>query len=258
MWNVTEATIKRKLKNHKNGASRRGIECTLTLEDLMLMFKANEGICDYTGKEMCLLSEDTCEPSLVSLERIDEHSSYCLSNLLLVRRDANYIKSIILENKSTHEPKYKLTHEIKETINKICEVVYNPTRLKEVQSKYNTKKEITKMNEPIEDVKTTNPEIRLAQGYSGLGKLVEKVSTFELTYAQYKTKMNSKKCGLTGKKFNEDDIKCLWWMDKTTPLTKDNSIVTTMKLCTALDKFMVEGYLSLTELKQLCKVVSTK
>lgn len=257
MWNVTEDIIKRKLKNHKNGASKRGIECTLTKEDLMTMFIANKGLCDYTGKEMCLLSEDTCEPSLVSLERIDEHGKYSLDNLLLVRRDANYIKSIILENKSTHESKYKITHEIKETINKICEVVYNPTKLKEVQSNNITNKETIKVEESI-TIKATNPEITLAQGYASLGTIVESVSQFELTYAQYKGKMQYKKCELTGEKFKEGDIKNFWWVDKTRPFNKDNVMLTTKKLSDALNNFMVGGGLSLTELKHLCKIVSLK
>lgn len=265
MWNPTEDIVKRKLKNHKGSASKRGIKCNLTLDDLMSMFTTNGGFCDYTGKEMCLCSEDTCEPSLVSLERINEYGDYSVDNLLLVRREANMIKGMVLESKSIHESKYKLTHDIKETINKICEVVYNPVKLKQVQSKYldvqgkpSTKKDNIKVEESTKEIKTTNPEITLAQGYAGLGKLVESVSTFELTYAQYKGKMQYKKCELTGEKFNEGDVKSFWWVDKTKPFNKDNVMLTTKKLSEALDTFMVNGGLSLTTLKHLCKIVSLK
>jgi len=256
MWNPTKEEIVQKFKSHKAHAEQRGIDCNLTIEDFTSMININGGICDYTEDNMYWFKERHHGDN-VSLERLDPDLPYSTHNLLLVRTRVNQLKSKVLETKG-NSGVGTLDIITKEMLNKICEVVYNPVKLKEVQSKYLTKKDNIEVPESITEIKTTNPEVSIAHSYAGLGKLVESVATFELTYAQYKSKINSKKCGLTGTKFKENDVKFLYWYDKTKPYTKDNCIVTTMKLCTALDKFTTEASLSLTELKSLCKVIALK
>ncbi len=255
MWNITEDTMKRKLHNHKNGAKKRGIPCDLTLEELTSLFTINGGFCDYTNKPMKLLSESTSDNELVSLERIDEYGIYSKNNLLLVRRDANCVKSMVLESKSTHESKYKLTHEIKEIINMICEIIYNPVKLKEVQSKYLINNgEIMQNNETEVDALETkpNPEIALALEYGQVGSLLEGAgAVFELTFNQFKLAMARKTCAITGRTFEEGDVKSFYRLSKDLPFRKDNVLLTSVKIQKALDIFLLESSMDMFELKKL-------
>lgn len=266
MWNITEEIMKKKLRNHKNSALKRSIKCTLTLEELTYIFTENKGLCDYTGDELSLYETEDNKDSVVSLERIDEHKDYCLGNVLLVRRDVNRLKSFVLETKSNYNPKNKLTTDIKETLNKICEVLFNPVKLQQVQSKYlkfkgeamqdkTTKTLPESASEPLQQELKVNPDVYLSKDYFALGELVGTVSDFELSFAQYKTKMKKVKCGLTGKKFTEEDTKALFWVDKTKGFDNNNIIITTKVIAEALDTFMATSKLSLTELKKLCKVI---
>ena len=256
MWNPTKEEIVQKFKSHKAHAEQRGIDCSLTIDDFTHMININGGVCDYTEESMYWFKERHHGDN-ISLERLDPDLPYSIHNLLLVRTRVNQLKSKVLETKG-NSGVGTLDIGTKEMLNKICEVIYNPVKLKDVQSKYLTKKDNIEVTESIKEIKTNNFEITLARDYSELGALVESASTFDLTYAQYKSKINSKKCGLTGVKFKDEDVKCLWWYDKTKPYSKDNCIVTTIKLCTALDKFTTESNLSLTELKSLCKVITLK
>ena len=266
MWNITEEVMKKKLRNHKKSALRRSINCTLTLQELTYIFTENKGLCDYTGDDLSLYETEDDKDSVVSLERIDEHKDYSLGNILLVRYDVNRLKSFVLETKSNYNPKNKLTPDIKETLNKICEVLFNPVKLKQVQSKYlNYNGDIMQekaikavpesISTPLQQDLTVSLDVCLARGYSTLGGIVGTVSDFELSFAQYKAKMKKVKCGLTGKKFTEDDTKALFWADKNKSFDNNNTIITTKVLADSLDTFMTTSKLSLPELEKLCKVI---
>ena len=74
----------------KNSAKRRGQECTITRNDLIEIWKEQEGKCNYSGLEM------TTEPSkmtTVSVERINSNIGYTRSNTVLVCNYVNRMKS---------------------------------------------------------------------------------------------------------------------------------------------------------------------
>lgn len=270
MWNITKEVMKKKLSNHKKCARSRNIKCTLTLEQLTYVFNANKGYCDFTSSKLQLtVEEGESSSNLVTIERLCEFGDYEIGNILLVSHKSNLLKMRLLETKQPWNAKGGVTIDSKEVLDKICKVIYNPVKLEQVQRKYlkfngetNMKEDKKTMAEDapeaVQQELTVSADVSLAKGYFQLGELVGAISNFDLTFAQYKSKMNKVKCGLTGNKFTEYEGKTFFWVDKTQSFNNNNIIVTTKRVADALDTFMATSQLSLADLKKLCKVIVNK
>ncbi len=267
-WNV-----KRKLK--LLSCKNRGIEFNLSSDDMKMLYLRSKGVCDYTGVKLNFAEGDM---NGASLERISEYDGYSLSNCIIVSIVSNRLKSLYLETKNSCG--VGITVEDKQTLNKICEVVFNPEKLKQVQSKYLCKDVSLNIaqqplpllnketNTMIKDTTThvetetkANIEIHVAGKYASFGRYVETncEAEFNLTYAQFKQLVSRKKCMLTKRelprKFSELGF---FILDKTLPVGKGNIYITTKELQERLDSFVVSAKLSLNELKQLCKTIGEK
>lgn len=66
----------------------RNVECTITIPDLVMMFREQGGICPTTGWAMTF-PDGTMRPDAVSIDRIDATKGYHLGNVRLVAWQAN-------------------------------------------------------------------------------------------------------------------------------------------------------------------------
>ncbi|MCP4985580.1 MAG: hypothetical protein GY928_05755 [Colwellia sp.] len=97
-----------------------------------------------------------------------------------------------------------------------------------------------------------NPEIALAKQYSEVGAMLEGAgAVFELTFNQFKLAMARKTCAITGRVFEEGDVKSFFLIKKGLPYRKDNVLLTSIKIQKALDIFLLESNIDMFELKKL-------
>lgn len=94
--------LKHKLANKHNNAAKRGIVCTIGMEDmLMLGWKLlGNGCCDYTGLPFSTkVVESGCSenPKYPSLERIDDTKGYIRGNVCVVMIRANQLKDRLVD-----------------------------------------------------------------------------------------------------------------------------------------------------------------
>ena len=85
-----EGRISTFLISCKRSAASRGQECTLTRQDFLDMWEAQEGLCVYTGYKMDLQPKTLYS---VSVERIDSSRGYTPENTVLCCNAANRMKS---------------------------------------------------------------------------------------------------------------------------------------------------------------------
>ena len=68
-------------------------EITISLEDLVKLWKQQDGKCAYTGESLTLVSKDTAwATSSASLDRIDSSKGYIQGNIQWVHKDINKMK----------------------------------------------------------------------------------------------------------------------------------------------------------------------
>lgn len=102
--------VRRKGENHrlprsvfdsrKTGATRRGIEWKLTIDDVDTLFDQQKGLCTYTGLPMSSTGSQavysaklTKDPLTLSIDRRDSSGGYTLDNVVLCCRFVNLAKS---------------------------------------------------------------------------------------------------------------------------------------------------------------------
>ena len=68
---------------------RRGLDCTLTLEDVKSQWATQEGRCWYSGVEM---TTDVGFPTKVTLDRLDSSKGYTAENVVLCTITTNLMK----------------------------------------------------------------------------------------------------------------------------------------------------------------------
>lgn len=161
--------------------------------------------------------------------------------------------------------------------NKLCATLFNPEALRGIRERYNgatilaagekaaivpKHKSFNQEGLPFfvfsEEMRSENNELFLARAYMEFGVFVENHGgTYALSFSNFKARMGSKKCGLTGREFRNGQKKILWVRDKTQPITMDNTVITTIPVCDALDKFLLESKLTLPEAKTLVKALES-
>ena len=66
--------------------------CDITIDDLMLLYKQQNGLCYLSGQKMCLEPHNYCT---LSLDRIDPRKGYVMGNVGLVTWGSNQMKGSI-------------------------------------------------------------------------------------------------------------------------------------------------------------------
>ena len=254
---ITKEHIENKWRMKLLNAKDRGISLLLTKEEFFYVWENALNVCDLSGKRM---TAENGRPDTATLDRIRPEGDYHISNICIVRQDVNHAKSMFIETK-IDAPK-RPTIKDKKLLAQINSTLCDPVKLKKVKEKYvMPSKEVGSVSEtnveaPSEDFKV-NEDVYLSGKYSALGSLVGGISDFDLTYNQFKLKMKTKSCGLTKRKFTNEDDLVLYWVDKTKSFSKDNTIITTKVLQEALDVFSAKTKLSLTDLRNVVKVLAS-
>lgn len=86
-----------KLKALHNSAKERDKEFSLSEQNLITLFRKNNGTCDYTGKKF---NNDVNDDMCPSVDRISPFRGYIAGNIILCTRRANNLKERYFESKS--------------------------------------------------------------------------------------------------------------------------------------------------------------
>lgn len=95
----------RRLVAKQKNAEERGLECTLTMEDIFLLgFKLlGHGTCDYTNLTFSTIiagaNGDPSHPRYPTIERIDDTKGYVRGNVCVVMKRANELKDNLIDKK---------------------------------------------------------------------------------------------------------------------------------------------------------------
>lgn len=87
LWKSSKSSVK-----SKRTGGNIPPECTITPDDLMRMYEAQEGRCHYTGLPMKYKREGIRDFDLLSLDRKNPKLGYVLENVVLCRWGANQMK----------------------------------------------------------------------------------------------------------------------------------------------------------------------
>lgn len=91
-YSTFEGRVPTFLTSCRKSAKSRGHVCTITAENLLDAWQAQDGICAYTGRQMTTAAG---EYNSVSVERIDNAIGYTAENTILVCNIVNRMKSDI-------------------------------------------------------------------------------------------------------------------------------------------------------------------
>ena len=208
--------------------------------------------CAYTNVGF-VLNSGTTHKHYPTIERIFDDRDYSPENCIWVTREANNLKADYIENGKSIN---KLHPHLVAYVKRIRRIIENVDNIKEIQKPY---KHLFKKETTVVEDKVKNPELVIAISYANLGRFIEEKcnSEFCLTYNQFKTMITKKKCMLTQKELPASlDERRLWVVDEALAVSKDNVIVTTRELQTALDTMMVSAKLSLKDLQMIGKVLN--
>lgn len=258
-----------------SNAEERGIPCNFSVTEFKHMWKISQPVCDLSGEA---LVADGNLPNSATLDRIDSKSplGYHPSNCCIVSHRINQLKNILTEDTKVRD--IKVTKEDRVYISAMFKSLNDKEYMDKLKEKYVMIKkndnvvedasvgillETSSDNpsqasvEEVQEVFSTSADVCIAKDYYTLGELVGTVSSFNLTFNQYKNLMQRKSCMLTDTKFKQEDKKVLYWKTKTLPFSKDNVCVTSEKLQINLDKFTAGMGYGFTELQNMCKIVAT-
>ena len=75
------------------GARERGLECTITIEDVWNQYVKQGKVCNLTGKEIGWCPRIR-RNGTASIDRIDSSKGYTIDNIQLVHKDVNFMKGV--------------------------------------------------------------------------------------------------------------------------------------------------------------------
>ena len=267
MFPIEQLVKKYQIKAHN--AKEKGIEFALTEAQYALMYQKCSGLCDYTGMKMGNVSTNG---NYVSLERINNNIGYLPSNICLIRQDVNMLKGATFDAVTKGADAKHATKVNSNMLVKMCDTLYNPIKMQAIKDKYtklfatlnpvcnNAPIELVQQPEVTETMQTTttNLELLYTKMYYTFGTQIEQLGVeYELTYAEYKRMITRKYCQLTDRLITPESA-TVWVVNKSLGVTKDNVLVLDSKVGEGLDVFIVNGGLSLLELKKLCKNLIVK
>ena len=99
--------IKDKFSKQKYNSKRRGIDWSLTIENIFFLLEEQEGECAVTGIKMTHFKHDKVKDNQVgrgvdtnvSFDRIDSSKGYTLNNVRLVCYAVNWMKNTLTDKK---------------------------------------------------------------------------------------------------------------------------------------------------------------
>ena len=231
-------------KTKKDSCKKRMIDFNFTKEEYAIFCKLQETVkCAYTNQAFIFTENHKFSPTL---ERIAQNKPYSPDNCVWVTAFANNVKERYIES---NKPEEKADVAEARAITRIKRILASEANLVKIKAPYVAAlKKLSKVEH--------NNDIDIASGYCNLGRHVEKNNKpFLLTFSQYKTLINKKYCGLTGRHLSEDvKDKSIYIIDKSKSVDKDNTCVTSKELRVSLDKLTEDNNLTVEELRTMFKV----
>lgn len=276
--------LRNRLKHKRLNAKKRGLECDLTMQDMrMLGFKLlGHGSCDYTGLPFSTNianGGEEANPRYPSLERIDDSKGYVRGNVCVVMARANQLKDRLVDKTTSILIQDLLDREIV----KAMMLNMSKDHLEKLKTKYIPQQENEMNTEEImqgamdnvsvdnEHVHTQEPvaeetsapketqklpdDVSVALAYANYCKTFADVGmNVSVTYAQFKAKYIRNTCALTGEKLATEP-KSILILDLNIGFAKDNFIIVSKKMETAMTQLMIQTGMSLPKVAALLNKV---
>ncbi|WNT48261.1 HNH endonuclease [Salmonella phage SPLA5a] len=262
---------------------KRGIEFSLTLDDWFMMGKKllGMGTCDYTNMPFHMGTVAGYNPKYPSVERIDDKKGYVRGNVCVVMRRANELKDCLVDKKTAITIIEPLDREIVQAMMlnmskdhmEMLKTKYIPQqenemiaieeKLSQEAEKHMHKGEVTEeVTNAVEEVVEKAPEpaklpddVAVALAYANYCKTFSDVGmNVSVTYAQFKAKYVRNTCSMTGEKLSGEP-KSILILDLKVGFAKDNFIIVSKKMETAMTQLMIQTGLSLPKITAMLNKV---
>ncbi|ADP02614.1 putative anti-sigma factor [Salmonella phage GEC_vB_MG] len=262
---------------------KRGIEFSLTLDDWFMMGKKllGMGTCDYTNMPFHMGTVAGYNPKYPSVERIDDKKGYVRGNVCVVMRRANELKDCLVDKKTAITIIEPLDREIVQAMMlnmskdhmEMLKTKYIPQqenemiaieeKLSQEAEKHMHKGEVTEeVTKAVEEVVEKAPEpaklpddVAVALAYANYCKTFSDVGmNVSVTYAQFKAKYVRNTCSMTGEKLTGEP-KSILILDLKLGFAKDNFIIVSKKMETAMTQLMIQTGLSLPKITAMLNKV---
>lgn len=262
---------------------KRGIEFSLTLDDWFMMGKKllGMGTCDYTNMPFHMGTVAGYNPKYPSVERIDDKKGYVRGNVCVVMRRANELKDCLVDKKTAITIIEPLDREIVQAMMlnmskdhmEMLKTKYIPQqenemiaieeKLTQEAEKHMHKGEVTEeVTKAVEEVVEKAPEpaklpddVAVALAYANYCKTFSDVGmNVSVTYAQFKAKYVRNTCSMTGEKLSGEP-KSILILDLKVGFAKDNFIIVSKKMETAMTQLMIQTGLSLPKITAMLNKV---
>lgn len=262
---------------------KRGIGFSLTLDDWFMMGKKllGMGACDYTNMPFHMGTAAGYNPKYPSVERIDDKKGYVRGNVCVVMRRANELKDFLVDKKTAITIIEPLDRDI------VQAMMLNMSRdhMEILKTKYIPQEEETNMNETKptmtvevkseakkEEVKTAvksevivagdavDPvklpeDVAVAIAYAGYCKNFSEVGmSVSVTYSQFKARYMRGTCAMSGEKLPEEP-KAILILDLQLGFAKDNFLIVSRKMETAMTNLMISTGMSLPKVAAMLQKV---
>lgn len=261
---------------------KRGLEFSLTLDDWFMMGEKLLGIgpCDYTNMNFSMRSvHGEKDPLYPTVERIDDKKGYIRGNVCVVLQRANELKDRLVDKKTAITIIDPLDREIvqammlnmsKDHLEKL-KTKYIPQQENEMNTEEIMQGAMDNVSVDNEHVHTQEPvaeetsapkepqklpdDVSVALAYANYCKTFADVGmNVSVTYAQFKAKYIRNTCALTGEKLATEP-KSILILDLNIGFAKDNFIIVSKKMETAMTQLMIQTGMSLPKVAAMLNKV---
>lgn len=276
-----------RMKRKRQNAEKRGISFTLDLNDWLMMGKKLLGMgnCDYTNLPFHMGTVATYNPRYPTVERIDDKKGYVRGNVCVVMRRANELKDCLVDKKTAITIIEPLDREIVQAMMlnmskdhmEMLKTKYIPQEEKEmdvkehmaeVEENHNTDyKELAEQHfhkqppaaeettAPVEEKQKLPDDVAVALAYANYCKTFSDAGmNVSVTYAQFKAKYIRNTCALTGEKLSGEP-KSILIMDLKIGFAKDNFVIVSKKMETAMTQLIIQTGMSLPKVAAMLNKV---
>ena len=255
---ITEQEFLNSYNKKKEQATKRAIDFTFTLEEWKTFIRLKYRLtCAYTNQKFVHKGDDKFNPTI---ERIDQNSGYTISNSIWVTKQINGLKNTYMElgksQKGLCTNDIGLLHRVQKILNKSdgIETILKP--YKEVYSQLNDKltqehsermKDLAKQAEEL-NKKVAQEEAHQAKKdkidqqrmfathYLRISDQFQKLDLlFDVTMKEFRDMLRVKNDRITGTPFSSMEVKNVYVVNKSLPITKENCIVVHKTTQEALD-----------------------
>lgn len=280
-------SLTERMQRKWHNAEERGIEFSLTFDDWMMLGKKLLGMgnCDYTNMPFHMGTVATYNPRYPTVERIDDKKGYVRGNVCVVMRRANELKDCLVDKKKAITISEPIDREIVQAMMlnmskdhmEMLKTKYIPQEEKEmdmkehmaeVEENHNTDyKELAEQHfhkqppvaeettAPVEEKQKLPDDVAVALAYANYCKTFSDAGmNVSVTYAQFKAKYIRNTCALTGEKLSGEP-KSILIMDLKIGFAKDNFVIVSKKMETAMTQLIIQTGMSLPKVAAMLNKV---